>query len=130
MSEMPPGDPYVESVLSRVPEETARTLDPRQWEGLRTALRRSAPRRHAVDVRFVLPLYFIRLYCVLILGRDRRGRVERVLGERRRRASRFAVAAVLAVVVVALASVVFVLLYMLKSAAGIDIFPDFHLVER
>ena len=128
MGEMPAGDPYVENVLRNVREDVARTLKPEQWQGIREALQTAhTPTRHLVDVRFVVPLYFVRLYCVLLLGRDRRRRVARILYDRRRRVGRFAAALFLAAFTVVLLAVLFLVLYVVKSAAGIDLFPNFHL---
>ena len=76
--------------------------------------------RHLVDVRFVVPLYFVRLYCVFLLGRDRRRRVARIMYDRRRRAGRFTAALVLAACAVVLLAILFLVLYVVKSAAGID----------
>jgi len=128
MSEMPPGDPFVENVLRSVPPDVARTLTRSQWDGFRHALTHSRSRRSPlVDVRFVIPLYLLRLYVVFLLGKDRRTTVSRILHDRRARASRLALAAFLAALFVCLVAVLFLLLYVLKSAAGIDIFPNFHL---
>jgi len=128
MPHMPSGDPYSENVLRHVPRDVARTLTRQQWDGFRDALRSSAkPSRHAVDVRFVIPLYFARLYFVLLIGKDRRRRVQDILSERRRRARTHAVAVFLALVFVALVAFLLLFLYALKSAAGINVFPNFHL---
>ncbi|MFH0964480.1 MAG: hypothetical protein V2A58_10775 [Planctomycetota bacterium] len=130
MTEMPPGDPFVENVLAHVSPDVASTLTRAQWDGLRDALERSRSRsRHAIDLRFVIPLYFLRVYFVLILGKDRRRAVRGILVERRRRATRAAIALVLAFLFVFLAGLLFLSLYVLKSAAGINIFPRFHLSD-
>jgi len=130
MEKMPPGDPYVENILANVPMDVARTLSAQQWDGFREALRSTTGcRQHACDLRFVVPLYFLRLYCILILGRDRRERVEHVLFERRKCVARAAGALFLAVMFVAVAVLALAGLYVLKSAAGVDILPGFHLSE-
>lgn len=127
MPDMPPGEPYVENVLERIPPKVAKTLTREQWEGLREALGATlrSP-KHALDLRFVLPLYITRFYCVLILGRDVRQRVRHVLHERRRSASVAAGAAALAAAFVVLAAVTVVVLYIVKSAAGFDFFSNWH----
>jgi len=128
MAHMPSGDPYIENVLRHVPPDVARTLTRKQWNGFRQAMRSSAkPSRHSVDVRFVIPLYFVRLYFVLLIGKDRRRRVHDILSERRHRARRHAVALFLAVAFLVVLVFVLLVLYVLKSAAGINIFPNFHL---
>ena len=129
MSQMPGGDPYTENVLKNVPPEVGETLTPAQWDGFRRALHAARPRRHLVDLRFVLPLYFVRLYFVFLVGKDRRRRVQAILAERRRRTGRFAFALGLALFVVIVLGVVFFVLYAIKCAAGIDLFPNFHLKD-
>jgi hypothetical protein len=130
MPDMPPGDPYVEHVLESIPPKVAKTFTREQWDGLRKALAVSLrSSRHAVDIRFVLPLYIARIYCVLILGKDTRQRVHHVLVERRQRVSIAAGAVVVAAGFVALAAVTAAALYVVKSAAGIDFFANWHLSE-
>jgi len=128
MSEMPSGDPYIENILAEVPEDTARTLTTEQWEGIREALRRARDNpRHFLDVRFILPLYFIRLYCIFVFGRDARERVSHLLIERRKRTMAVIGAIILSVVFVALIALALSALYIIKTLAGIDLFEDVHL---
>jgi hypothetical protein len=128
MPEMPSGDPYIEGILHKVPEKVARELTPEQWEGFREALRRTRDNpRHVLDVRFVLPLYFTRLYCIFIFGKDVRERVQHVLIERRKRVFSALGALVLASCFVGLVALVLAILYVLKTVAGIDLIPDWHL---
>lgn len=130
MGEMPLGDPYIESILHRVPEKVARELTPEQWEGFREALRRARDNpRHVIDVRLVLPLYFTRIYCILILGRDTRERVLHVLVERRKHALKGLGAATIAAGFVAAVAAVLGILYVVKSVSGINLFPDFSLLK-
>jgi len=124
---MPSGDPYIENILERVPKKVAKTLTPEQWEGFRTALKFIySPTRHLLDLRFILPLYFTRIYCVLIFGKDTRERVEHVLFERRKRVAVAVGALVLAAAFVVLFGIVLLVLYILKSAAGVDLIPEWH----
>lgn len=130
MGEMPLGDPYIESILHKVPEKVARELTPEQWEGFREALRRTRDNpRHVFDVRFILPLYFTRIYCIFILGRDTRERVQHVLIERRRHAWKTLGALTVAACFVAGVAVVLGILYVVKAVAGIDLIPNFSLLK-
>ena len=71
MPEMPSGDPHIENILEKVPKKVAKTLTPEQWEGFRKALIWArSPTRHLLDLRFILPLYFTRIYCIVIFGKD------------------------------------------------------------
>lgn len=130
MGEMPSGDPYIENILLKVPPEVAKTLTSEQWNGFREALTLSNRRsRHYLDWRFILPFYFVRLYGIFILGRDRRGRVEHVLHERRKMGKKALGAVLLAAGLAVLLSVALAVLYVLKSAAGIDLFPGAHVSD-
>ena len=127
MNEMPSGDPQIEEILSRVPGKIAKTFTPQQWEGVREALRqtnRLPP--YIVHLRFILPLLFVRLYCVMIVGKDRRERVEHILLERRRYAGRLAGAVVLAILFAILLFFALSIFYVIKSAAGVDLVPGMH----
>ena len=129
MSQMPPGDPYVENVLRNLPDEVARTLTAEQVDGFREAMRRTRRKaRHIVDLRLLIPLYFARFYCVFIFGKDRRAAVRQVLHERRRQAGLLGLAVFLAIAFLALAGLTFTILYVVKSAADINLFPG-HLSD-
>ena len=130
MGDMPLGDPYIEAILHNVPEKVARELSPQQWEGFREALRRARDNpRHTLDLRFILPLYFTRIYCILILGRDTRERVLHILVERRRRVFSTVGAVVLAGCFLGMLVVTLGVLYVIKTVAGIDLFPSFSFLH-
>ena len=122
-------DPYVQSVLRRVPLDVQSTLTIEQWDGFRKALEEKERPRHAVDVRFEIPLYFARYYFVMLLGKDRRVRSQRVLVERRSRAKRFAAAVFIAsaAAVICLGALFF--LYLAKCGADINLFKNSHLMD-
>lgn len=89
--------------------------------------------KHSLDLRFRVPLYFRQYYFVLVGGRDRRSstlaaeiaRLNRY-PKSIRRVVFFAASGVLL-----LSSLIalFVLLYLIKSFMGIDIFGGFHLSD-
>jgi hypothetical protein len=106
-------------VVGAVPTEVRATMTEDQIKAVRGA----ATRRHAVDVRFTVPLLVTQLYVVLLVGRDTRSAAASVARERRARAgfhlSSFAVGVLAAIAVLGAA----VALYVVKSRAGIDLFP-------
>lgn len=123
-------DAYTQHVLSNVDPDVFRTLNLVQLESLRRAISATAPfRRHGVDIRGVLPLYFGRFYFVFLMGRDRRSSTR----ERESRRYQMAKGTSLLLFVYVLATLsipmVLLILYVLKSAMGIDIFPDQHLSD-
>jgi hypothetical protein len=108
-------------VVDEVPTHVRATMTEDQIKAVRSA----AKKRHAVDLRFTLPLGFTQLYFVFLVGKDTRRETVEVQNERRTHTrihattGAIAVAAAIAVIVTAVA------LYLLKSKAGIDLFP-FH----
>jgi hypothetical protein len=111
-------DLLADLVVDEVPESVRGTMSEEQIKSVRAA----AGRRHAVDLRFTLPLLFNSLYFVVLVGKDTRRETLAVERERRGRAG-FHVSGV-AVAVLAVVAVVAgaVLLYVVKSRAGIDLF--------
>jgi hypothetical protein len=81
------GDPFTDTVLAAVPESVRESFTEEQTEALRTALEQvHDSARHLVDVRAVVPLYFLRFYAVFLLGKDQRNKAQEVLLIRRRKA--------------------------------------------
>lgn len=116
-----------EVVLEQLAPELRASLSPAQRQGLRRAL--DAPTKHRrIDLRFTVPLGFTRYYVVFLMGRDRRAATQDVEQERRRsarvRGSHAGLAVSAIVTFLATASI----LYIAKSAAGIDVF-NWHLSD-
>lgn len=125
-------DPFIDAVLRSIPKEERESFTESQISALSRALTRTRfQSNHIVDARLNIPLFFARFYVVFLLGKDRRGKARQRLIERRRRFSLVAGLVLTLAVGLVLATVIFVavflLLYVLKSAMGIDLFPDMHL---
>ncbi len=108
------------TVLKRVPDEVLEALDARQKELLaRTLAQRT---RHSIDLRVSFPWFGSRYYLTVFAGKDRRA-TERLLAEGQLHWFRWLIAyiAVAALVIAAFVTLVAVL-YLVKSALGIDIF--------
>lgn len=112
------------NVFSTIPPEILRALTPRQKETLARTLEQYFTAKHAIDIRGTLPLPFIpkRLYYVLLAGADRR------------KMTRAESAIQLSTIVLLILSFFLlsaflgiVLLYLLKSALGINLFTTFSL---
>jgi hypothetical protein len=86
------------------------------------AVRGATKSRHAIDVRFTVPLLVTQLYFVVLVGKDTRSAAVETQKERRAKAgfhaSALGVGLLAALAVVAAA----VVLYVAKSRAGIDLF--------
>ncbi len=88
-----------------------------------------SPKNHPIDVRGTIPLFFTKYYFVYLMGRDRREDTQRVEIERRYTANMLGVAIVFIIISLPVIIFVFVALYLMKSALGIDIFPHQHLSD-
>ena len=127
-------DAYVEYTLSRLPRDVLNGLTDKQLSAIRTALgAQIESSRHAVDLRIRVPLFFRSYYVVLFMGRDRRRsvfkteryRIEILPKGLRRGIFDAASALVLGVLILCLLT----LIYLAKSAMGIDIFKNIHLYD-
>ncbi len=105
-------------VVQDVPAAVRTTMSEEQLKAVRSA----ADKRHAVDVRFTVPLLFTRLYIVFLVGRDTR--TSAIEQDRERRANagvHLSTAAIATMAVVAVIAAA-VILYVVKSRAGINLF--------
>lgn len=108
-------------VVDEVPTHVRATMTEDQLKAVRSA----AKKRHALDIRFTLPLGFTQLYFVFLVGKDTRRETLEVQSERRTNTRIHLTTGAIAVISVLTVVVTAVALYILKSKAGIDLFP-FH----
>ena len=121
-------DAFTQHIMGNIDQDVFKTLNIVQLEALRQAISAAAPfKKHPIDLRFTLPMYFSRLYVVFLVGRDKRGHVRKA--EQRRREQAKGVSLVMTVWITLLVAlpIIFMILYFAKSAMGIDLFPDKHL---
>ncbi|HRU04145.1 MAG TPA: hypothetical protein P5137_00045 [Candidatus Brocadiia bacterium] len=86
MTKRDPGNAYADSVLRRIDPMVMATLAPAQRSALREAISGAQPEtKHKVDIRGIIPLFFIRLYFVFLMGRDRRSRAAKTEFDRRKK---------------------------------------------
>lgn len=127
-------DPFTNNVINSIPADVRDTFSDAQLDALQLALTKVHSRsRHLLDVRVQIPLYWARYYIVFLLGRDMRSHVQEILLNRRQRSSRAAQIGFIAftgwLFIAGIAVTGFIILYLIKSAVGIDIFPDKHLSD-
>lgn len=127
-------DAFVEFTLSRLPRDVRNGLTHEQISAIRTALGDQLnSSRHAVDLRLRLPLFFKSYYLVFFMGRDRRRTIFNIeryrleLLPKRLRRGIYLVAS--SIVLMSLFLCCLALLYLVKSALGIDLFKSIHLYE-
>ena len=111
-------------LLARMPANVADSFTDQQLLHLKTAIGSRNWGRHSVDLRGTLTFPFIRwrYYYVFLLGRNRRS-----LSDRERQLSLLMTACILLGVILVSIAMGLLALYLLKSAAGIDLFPGFSL---
>jgi hypothetical protein len=128
--EREPQDPFVGAVLRQLGEETLATFTEEQRRRLERALFACRPLQgHPIDIRGVIPLFFMRFYYVLLVGRDRRRGTSRAEHDRRRAAGVVTDAIFVLCLLWQGLVVVGLGLYLLKSAVGIDLIKDRHAWE-
>ena len=112
-------DPDVMNLLSRLPAETALSLTDKQLSHIKVAVGNGGYRKHKIDYRGTIPIPFYpsRVYFVLLMGRNIRvvTRNEKSM-------------ALMTILFLSLSTLLgLVLLYILKSALGINLFEGFSL---
>ena len=78
-------DPYSIAVLRKLDFLLDEPLSANQKSKLEQALSACKPSAHPVDVRGILPLHFVRLYYVFLLGRDHRAVATKVEADLRQK---------------------------------------------
>lgn len=126
----PVSDAMITHFFRRLDLEVLEGLTPRQRDAISDALRRSGPRRHAVDLRWSMNLLFDRFYVVILAGRDLR-RKQAESAERARADARTAIQSVLIILafMIPILFVLALLLYGVKCMLGINIFESKHLMD-
>ncbi|TXH98501.1 MAG: 3-phosphoshikimate 1-carboxyvinyltransferase [Rheinheimera sp.] len=114
-------DPAIQKLLERMPDEMQQSFSEAQLSYLRVALGARQWGKHKVDLRGTLGLGSWRYYYVLVAGRNKRS-------EHRSHKAGLLVKAVLISILLIISTLLgLLLLYLLKSALGIDLFADFSL---
>ncbi|MCJ8293095.1 MAG: 3-phosphoshikimate 1-carboxyvinyltransferase [Colwellia sp.] len=116
--------PAIIKLLSRMPEDVANSFTDEQLTHLLTAVGSRGWGKHKVDFRgtFKLPFYQWRYYYVLLAGRN-----YRELSRQERRMSLAITAIISSLFIMFSATLGLLVLYLVKSALGIDLFPGFSL---
>lgn len=117
--------------LQQLPEPILASLTPEQHAAVYSLLERSLPKPSPkiIDLRFVVDLLISRFYVVILVGKDRRTQQRRHVPAGVSRVGNLVAAIALLLSLNAFVSLgIFLLLYLLKSGVGIDIFPS-HLSD-
>lgn len=117
-------DAVIRRLLERIPDEVANSFTDDQLAHLKTALAGRSWGRHLVDLRATAAMPFLpwQLYVVFLCGRNRRQ-----LSEGERQISALMTTLMVMLALTLLLCMVLGVLYLLKSALGINLFADFSL---
>ena len=117
-------DPSIQNLLARMPEEIAQSFSDIQLIHIKTTVGSRKWGRHGLDCRgaFTFPFIQWHYYYVILLGRNRRQ-----LSEREQQVSAFITAFIVLMIACTGLGIGLLLLYLLKSFAGIDLFPGMSL---
>ncbi len=113
-------DPVITKLLNKVPADMRGSFSAEQLLALKIALGGRTWGAHAVDARWTLKWWRWQYYFVFLAGRNRR-----VLTSREQTIQRLAMATFLAAFFTFSALVGILVLYLVKSALGIDLIPGF-----
>jgi hypothetical protein len=117
-------DPALNSLLKRMPPEVAESFTDEQLSHLHSALGARSWKKHSLDIRSTFPVPFAksRVYFVLLMGRNRRE-----LTRREKQISAFTFALFVAAFIGLSTLFGLLVLYLIKSALGINLFKGFSL---
>lgn len=115
-------DPFIVGLKQRLPENTRESFTDEQLEGLRTAFATRSWGRHQIDWRGTFSIWSNQYYFVLVGGRNKRN-----LSRAQRNLSLAAKAGMITLFLFFSMLVGLVALYLVKSALGINLFPNFSL---
>ena len=107
-------------LLDRMPQDVQDSFTEEQLANIKLAISARTWGSHAIDVRSTIKFFSYRYYYVFVAGRNRRE-----LSSRERKLGLLIQAVALAVFLTFSAVFGILVLYLLKSAAGIDIFAGF-----
>jgi hypothetical protein len=115
-----------EDYLNAIAPEILASFNSEQIEAIKSALESAIPKpsQKMVDLKLVIDLIFSRFYIVILVGKDRRKNKRKYVPETVSKVGNLVTATFLLLVVNLFISVfLFMFVYLLKSAFGIDILP-------
>ena len=123
-------DPFTLHILGNIDKSVFLTLNVLQIEAIKHAISASTRmKKHPVDCRITLPLFFMRFYFVLLAGRDRRSETRNKEDARRKKTGAMSIFFAIYVSACTCIPLFFAVFYIAKSWLGIDILPDQHLSD-
>lgn len=113
-------DPAIRNLLERMPKNIQTTFTDEQLAHLKIAIGARQWGNHAVDCRGVVKLFKYRYYYVFLAGRNRRE-----LSLKEQKFAKLAQAVIISSAVSFVTLLMLLVLYLIKSALGIDMFEGY-----
>jgi len=113
-------DQRLGKILCLMPRHIQDSFTDEQLKNLKVAITASGWKKHAIDIRSSISLFSYRYYYAFIGGRE-----QREMSRREIRFQRLIYLLFFSLFLTFSAALGILLLYLIKSAIGIDIFPDF-----
>ncbi|MGF1492949.1 MAG: hypothetical protein ACFBSC_10965 [Microcoleaceae cyanobacterium] len=121
-----------EDYLRLMPSQVLSSFTSEQRGAIQSVLNKALPRPSPkiVDLRFTVDLILSRFYFVLFVGQDRRNRTRNYPTTKMSRLGNVIAATLLLLGMnLLITAFIFLLLYLIKSALGIDLFSGMHLKD-
>jgi len=115
-------DPFIRVLLAKLPNELRASFSDSQLLGLKQALDTQNRSAHTLDLRRTFSFWRWNFYLVLLFGQERRE-----LSRRSQKIERMAMLAATFMFVTISTLFGLLFLYLVKSAMGIDLIPNFSL---
>lgn len=121
---------FTHFVINKIKPDIRHTLTKEQLKEIKSAISAgSLSKKHPVDIRGIIPLFYSRFYFIFLLGRDRRYKIIRSEGIRRKETDIIASITFFIFLISPLLILGFFALYFAKTDLGIDLFPQLHLFD-
>jgi hypothetical protein len=130
MNKQESSDAFAHYVMGQIKPEIRKSLKKDQFDEIRSAISAaSSAKKHSIDIRGMLPLFFARYYFVILMGRDRRSKTKFLEFNRRNEGNLLSNQLVVLLSLVPVILAMFIIFYFFKTEAGIDFFPNYHLSD-
>ncbi|MBH0060458.1 3-phosphoshikimate 1-carboxyvinyltransferase [Pseudoalteromonas sp. NZS71] len=113
-------DPAIRSLLNRMPSNVQDSFTEEQLVHLKVAIGARQWGKHAVDYRGVIKFFKYRYYFVLLAGRNRRE-----LSKKEQKIAAISQAITISMFSFFVITILLLIIYLVKSALGIDIFSNY-----
>ncbi|NMF57038.1 hypothetical protein [Pseudanabaena yagii] len=112
--------------MHQIPDQILDKLNEQEREGIKSVIQSAIPRPSPkiIDLRFIVDLIFLRYFVVLLIGRDMRKQQRQYQVNGITKVANIVMAVVLIIAMsLLISSVTILIIYLIKSSLGIDLFP-------